>query len=147
MTCTSFSSTPTVIHKWMLKQCLHISTWPTPPLITPVNERNNTEDWLCCITEVQQHQNSCQYMFVLCTAVTVHSRHMYRYVSKNWNIMKKLNVFGHWFQKLKPIYYIDSLHRVKYFKPLFLAIWWLWLTDNENPKFSVSENQNSTQGH
>ncbi len=31
-------------------------------------------------------------------------------------------------------------HWVKYFKPLFLEFWWLWLTDNENPKFSVSEN-------
>ncbi len=34
-----------------------------------------------------------------------------------------LNIFCHSFQKVKPIYYIDSLHRVKYFKPLFLEIW------------------------
>ncbi len=39
---------------------------------------------------------------------------------KNINIMKKVNVFCHSFHNVKPIYYIDSLHRVKYFKPLFL---------------------------
>ncbi len=27
--------------------------------------------------------------------------------------MKKANIFCHSFQKVKPIYYIDSLHRVK----------------------------------
>ncbi len=32
---------------------------------------------------------------------------------------KKLTIFCHSFQKVKPIYYIDLLHRVKYFKPLF----------------------------
>ncbi len=36
--------------------------------------------------------------------------------------MKKVNIFDHSFQKVKPIYYIDSLHKVKYFKPLFLEI-------------------------
>ncbi len=36
--------------------------------------------------------------------------------------MKKVNIFGHSFQKVKPIYYIDSIHRVKYFKPLFIDI-------------------------
>ncbi len=36
--------------------------------------------------------------------------------------MKKVNIFCYSFQKVKPIYYIDSLHRVKYFKPLFLEI-------------------------
>ncbi len=46
----------------------------------------------------------------------------YRYISKNLNIMKKVNIFCHSFQKVKPIYNIDSLHRVKYFKPLFLEI-------------------------
>ncbi len=37
-------------------------------------------------------------------------RQIYRYISKNKNIMKKLNIFCHSFQKVKPIYYIDSLH-------------------------------------
>ncbi len=37
-------------------------------------------------------------------------------------IMKNVNIFCHSFQKVKPIYYIDSLNRVKYFKPLFLEI-------------------------
>ncbi len=32
---------------------------------------------------------------------------------------KKVNIFCHSFQKVKPKYYIDLLHRVKYFKPLF----------------------------
>ncbi len=36
--------------------------------------------------------------------------------------MKKVNIFRPSFQKVKPIYYIDSLQRVKYFKPLFLDI-------------------------
>ncbi len=36
--------------------------------------------------------------------------------------MKKLNIFCYSFQKVKPIYYTDSLHRVKYFKPLFLEM-------------------------
>ncbi len=36
--------------------------------------------------------------------------------------MKKVNIFCHSFQKVKPIYYIDSLLRVKYFKSLFIEI-------------------------
>ncbi len=38
--------------------------------------------------------------------------------------MKKVNIFCHSFQKVKPIYYIYiySLHRVKNFKPLFLEM-------------------------
>ncbi len=35
---------------------------------------------------------------------------------------EKSQYFFHSFQKVRPIYYIDSLHRVKYFKPLFLEI-------------------------
>ncbi len=38
------------------------------------------------------------------------------------------------------ILYRFITHGVKYFMPFFLKCWWLWLTDNENPKFSVSEN-------
>ncbi len=54
--------------------------------------------------------------------------------------MKKVNIFCHSFQKLKTIYYIDSLHIEWNIAILyFLKFWWLWLTDNENPKFSVSE--------
>ncbi len=52
--------------------------------------------------------------------------------------MKKVNIFCHSFQKVKPIYYIDSLHRVIIFKPLFIEILWSWFTDNENPD-SVSQ--------
>ncbi len=40
---------------------------------------------------------------------------------KKMNITKK-SIFCHSFQKVKPIYYIDSLHIVKYFKPLFLEM-------------------------
>ncbi len=36
--------------------------------------------------------------------------------------MKKVNIFCHSFLKVKPIFYIDSVHRVKYLKPLFLEI-------------------------
>ncbi len=43
------------------------------------------------------------------------------YITK-LNIMKKVNIFCHSFLKVKAIYYIDSLHRVKYFKPLFLEV-------------------------
>ncbi len=42
---------------------------------------------------------------------------------KIYNIMKMVNIFCHSFQKVKPIYYIDSLHiEWIYFKPLFLDI-------------------------
>ncbi len=55
--------------------------------------------------------------------------------------MKKVNIFCHSFQKVKPIYYIDSLHIEWNIPNLYmLTFWWLWLTDNENPKCSVSEN-------
>ncbi len=37
------------------------------------------------------------------------------------------------------ILYRFITYRVKYFKPLFLEIFRIMLTDNENPKFSVSE--------
>ncbi len=65
---------------------------------------------------------------------------MYRYISKNLNIMKKVNIYYHSFQKVKPINYIDSLHIEWNISNLcFLKCWWLWLTDNETPKFSVLE--------
>ncbi len=35
---------------------------------------------------------------------------VYRYISKNLNIVKKVNIFCHSFQKVKPMYYIDSFH-------------------------------------
>ncbi len=38
------------------------------------------------------------------------------------------------------ILYRFITHKVKYFKPLFLEILMIMATDNENPKFSVSEN-------
>ncbi len=68
---------------------------------------------------------------------------MYRYILKLL-YHKKVNKYFHSFQKVKPMYYIDLLHKVKYFKPLFLEIFMIMLTDNENPKFSVSENVNIT---
>ncbi len=35
-------------------------------------------------------------------------------------------------------YYIDSIHiEWNILSPYFLKVWWLWLTDNENPKFNV----------
>ncbi len=45
--------------------------------------------------------------------------------------MKKVNIVYHSFQNVKPIYYIDSLHIMKYFKSLFLEILMIMLTDNE----------------
>ncbi len=64
---------------------------------------------------------------------------------KKWNVMKKANIFCHSFQKVKPIYYIDSLHIEWNISSLyFLKFGWLWLTYNENPKFNVSENLNIT---
>ncbi len=56
--------------------------------------------------------------------------------------MKKVNIFCHSFLKVKPIYYIDSLHIEWNISSLYLLKFGLlWLTDNENPKLSVSENQ------
>ncbi len=46
----------------------------------------------------------------------------YRHIKKKNEYHEKGQFFGPSFQKVKPIYYIDSLHRVKYFKPLFLEI-------------------------
>ncbi len=61
--------------------------------------------------------------------------------------MKNVNIFCHSFQKVKPIYYIDSLHRVKYLKPLFLEILMIMayrlfseLLIMAYRQFSVSEN-------
>ncbi len=45
--------------------------------------------------------------------------------------MKKIYNFVPHFRKWND--YIDLLHRVKYFKPLFLDIFMIMLTDNENP--------------
>ncbi len=41
---------------------------------------------------------------------------------KKLDYHEKCQYFCHSFQKVKPIYYIDSLHRVKYYKPLVLDI-------------------------
>ncbi len=52
--------------------------------------------------------------------------------------MEKVNIFCHSFEKVKPIYCIDWLHiewNISSF--YFLKSLWLWVTDNENPKFSV----------
>ncbi len=67
-----------------------------------------------------------------------------------WNFhLKKLEYHekGQYFLSLiseseTHILYRFITHRVKYFKPLFLEISMImiWLTDNDNPKFSVSEN-------
>ncbi len=51
--------------------------------------------------------------------------------------MKKVNIFCHLFQKWSPLYYIDSLHIWNISSLYFLKFWWLWLTDNENPKSKV----------
>ncbi len=57
----------------------------------------------------------------------------YRYISKNVNIVKKVNIFCHSFQKGKPIYYIYSLNIEWNISSLyFLKFWWLWLADTEN---------------
>ncbi len=65
--------------------------------------------------------------------------------SQNIENHEKGQYFCHSFQKVKSIYYIDSLHIEWNISSLyFLEFWWLWLTDNENPKFSVSENWNIT---
>ncbi len=49
---------------------------------------------------------------------------------------EKGKYFCHSFQKMKPIYYIDSLHIAwKISSVYFLKRWWLWLTDNEKSKF------------
>ncbi len=49
--------------------------------------------------------------------------------------MKKVNIFCHSFQRVKPKYYIDSLHiELNISSIYFLKFWWLWLANNENPK-------------
>ncbi len=83
---------------------------------------------------ISVHNNSIRPI----TQVQVH-------LKEKLNIMKKINIFCHSFQKVKPMYYINSLHIVWNILSLyFLKFLLLWLTDNENPKFSVSENLNIT---
>ncbi len=49
----------------------------------------------------------------------------YRYFSKKLNIMKNVNIFCHPFQKVNPIFYIDSLHIEWNMSSLyFLKFWW-----------------------
>ncbi len=64
-------------------------------------------------------------------------------IAVNWELRstgtshEKVYIFCHSFQKVKPIYYIDSLNIEWNISSLyFLKFWWLLLTDNENPKFS-----------
>ncbi len=85
-----------------------------------------------CVYKYTYIHNVCDYH-----AYSI-SLYIHRYISKNLNVMKKVNIFCHSFQKMKSIYYIDSLHiewNISSF--YFLKCLWLWLTDNENPKFSV----------
>ncbi len=59
------------------------------------------------------------------------------HLKKKLNIMKSSIFFVTNF-KVKPIYYIDSLHIEWNISSLyFLKFWWLWLTYNESPKFSL----------
>ncbi len=54
---------------------------------------------------------------------------------------EKCQYLCHSFQKVKPIYYIDSIHIEWNISSLyFLKFWWLWLTDNENPKIQCLRN-------
>ncbi len=61
---------------------------------------------------------SCASDYVNCLD---NAKHVYKNIKKKMNIVKKVTICCDSFQKVKPIYYIDS-HRVKYFKPLFLDI-------------------------
>ncbi len=74
-----------------------------------------------------------------CPLIQVHQKKQFEY-------HENIPYFCHSFQKVKPIYYIDSLHIEWNISRLYFLIFWgLWLTDNENQKFSVSENLNITQ--
>ncbi len=76
------------------------------------------------------------------TIINLNLKTKYRYILKKLNIMKNINIFCHSFQKVNPIYYIDSLHIECNISSLyFLTFWWLWLTDIETPKCSVSESK------
>ncbi len=69
--------------------------------------------------------------------VNIYKNIQVAYISKHLNIMKKVNIFFHSFQKVKPIYYMHSLHIEWNISSLyFLKFVWLGLTDNENPKVS-----------
>ncbi len=89
----------------------------------------NTHKYVCVCTNIH---NVCDYH------VYSISLYIHRYISKKLNIMEKVNIFCHSFEKVKPIYCIDWLHiewNISSF--YFLKCLWLWVTDNENPKFSV----------
>ncbi len=101
----------------------------------------NTSEWdrchlissMSCSTPAQTFNTSAQYH----TRETIPSTG----TSKKIEYHEKGQYVCHSFQKVKPIYYIDSLHIEWNISSLyFLTFWWLWLTDNKTPKFSVSEN-------
>ncbi len=60
------------------------------------------------------------YIYIMCIHTNSNILHItYRYISKNLNIMKKVNIFCHLFQKVKPIYIFSSLLLVYIFLPNF----------------------------
>ncbi len=57
--------------------------------------------------------------------------HIQVHLKKIW--ISWVNIFCQSFQKVKPIYWVEWIISSLY----FLIFWWLWLTDNENPKFRL----------
>ncbi len=76
--------------------------------------------FLCCVIFVKYKISKCstiQSIWIWCCTI-------YRYISKNVNIVKKVDIFCHSFQKMKPIYYRLITHRVKYNPNLTLTLFW-----------------------
>ncbi len=59
--------------------------------------------WCCLFVYLFAYVHTHMHVYVHVHACTGTSK-------KKMNILKKVNIFCHSFQKVKPIYYIDSLH-------------------------------------
>ncbi len=60
--------------------------------------------------------------------------------------MKKVNIFFSLISESKTHILYRFITHSEIFQAFISWFWWLWLTDNENPKFSVSENIDSLWG-
>ncbi len=94
------------------------------------------------------HIGMCAYMWAQVKYTIKLRQRLSGYIQvhiKKIEYHEKVNIYCHSFHKVKLIYYVYSLHIEWNISNLyFLRFWWVWLTDNENPKFSVSENLNNT---
>ncbi len=79
------------------------------------------KNWTCSAAALALTLASCYIKQFMRLIVYIYI-YIYKGTSNKILYYEKSQYFCHSFQKVKPTYYIDSLHRVKYFKALFLEI-------------------------